>query len=68
MGEIAKRVREARDTHEWSQEELAERAGVSRPTVARIERGDDVSTATLAKVTAALGLSFGVRPTQGPEK
>lgn len=67
MGEIAKRVRDARDTRGWSQEELAERAGVSRPTIARIERGDDVSTATLVKVAVALGLSVGVRPTPGPE-
>lgn len=68
MGEIAKHVREARDASGWSQEELAERAGVSRPTIARFERGEDVSTATLVKVTAALGLSIDVRPTQGPEK
>lgn len=68
MGEIAKQVREARDARAWSQEELAERGGVSRPTIARIERGDDVSTATLVKVATALGLSVDVRPTQEPEK
>ncbi|WP_304560376.1 hypothetical protein [Cryobacterium sp. Hb1] len=33
---------------------------VSRPTIARIERGDDVSTATLAKVTTALGLVISI--------
>lgn len=56
MPEIADKIYEARASLDWTQRELAEHAGVSRPTVARIERGDDVSTATLAKVAAALGL------------
>lgn len=56
MLEIAAKVHDARVEREWAQRELAEHAGVSRPTVARIERGDDVSTATLAKVSGALGL------------
>ena len=51
------RIRQARDTRGWSQEELAARADVSRPSIARIERGDDVSTATLVKVASALGLA-----------
>lgn len=41
--------------------DLAQRAGVSRPSIARIENGEDVSTATLAKVTEALGLVLQVR-------
>ncbi|MCF4123020.1 helix-turn-helix domain-containing protein [Antribacter sp. KLBMP9083] len=60
MAGIAQRIREARDVHGWSQEELAAHAGVSRPSIARIERGDDVSTATLVKVTQALGLAVGI--------
>lgn len=56
MEDLADRIRESRAEHEWTQAELAEQAGVSRPTVARVERGDDVSTATLVKVAAALGL------------
>lgn len=51
-------IRAARNQRGWTQEELAERAGVSRPTIARVERGDDVSTANLAKVAAALGLEI----------
>lgn len=51
-------IRAARNQHGWTQEELAERAGVSRPTIARVERGDDVSTANLAKVADALGLEI----------
>lgn len=50
-------VRDARRERGWSQTQLGEEAGVSRPTIARIERGDDVSVATLAKVTAAVGLT-----------
>lgn len=61
MLEIAAKIHGARVTCAWTQRELAERAGVSRPTVARIERGDDVSTATLAKVAAALGLTVELR-------
>lgn len=56
MSEIAGKVHETRVSLDWTQQDLAERAGVSRPSVARIERGDDVSTATLEKVAAALGL------------
>lgn len=51
------RIRQARQARGWSQEELGARANVSRPTIARIERGDDVSTATLVKVASALGLT-----------
>lgn len=58
MSEIAQRIRAARDVHGWSQEVLAYRSGVSRPSVARIEAGEDVSTATLSKVAHALGLTL----------
>ena len=56
MHEIAGRVRTARLAAGLTQHELAERAGLSRPSVARVEAGEDVSTATLAKVADALGL------------
>lgn len=52
-------IRAARLEHHWSQQQLAEAACVSRPTVARVEGGEDVSTATLEKVADALGLSLG---------
>ncbi|EYT49210.1 XRE family transcriptional regulator, partial [Dietzia sp. UCD-THP] len=35
---------------------------VSRPTVARVETGEDVSTATLSKIAAELGLALKVEP------
>lgn len=61
MARIARIVRASRDALGWSQMDLAERAGVSRPTIARIESGEDVSTATLDKVAQALGLVLEVR-------
>lgn len=61
MTEIARRVRAARTAHGWSQGELADAAGVSRPSVARIEAGEDVNTATLRSMCEALGLVFDVR-------
>lgn len=41
----------------WSQDELAEKAGVSRPTVSRVELGQEPSMRTARKLAAALGLS-----------
>lgn len=61
MTRMARIVRESRDAHGWSQMDLAERAGVSRPSIARIEGGEDVSTATLVKVAQAIGLMLVVQ-------
>ncbi|MFC8596819.1 helix-turn-helix domain-containing protein [Isoptericola sp. NPDC057191] len=62
MAEIARRIRAARTACGWSQIELAERAGVSRPTVARVEAGGDVNTAKLIPIAAALDLVFETKP------
>ncbi|MDS1116356.1 helix-turn-helix transcriptional regulator [Gordonia westfalica] len=51
-------IREARKKQGWSQGELGEKAGVSRPTIARVEANNDVTTATIAKVAQALGLKL----------
>ena len=51
-------IREARKRHGWSQAELGEKAGLSRPTIARVEANNDVTTATIAKVALALGLTL----------
>lgn len=53
---VARAVRDARTARGWSQAELATRAGVSRPTVARLEIGRSVSSTTLLKVADALEL------------
>lgn len=58
MLKIAEQVRDARLAAGLTQHELADRAEVSRPSVARVERGADVSTATLGKVADHLGLTL----------
>lgn len=58
-------IRVARLTREWSQQQLAEAAGVSRPAVARAEGGEDVSTATLEKVASALGMRLALSTVPG---
>lgn len=60
MQAIANQINQAREAAGWSQHELADRARVSRPSVARIEAGGDVNTATLRKIAEALGLSLQV--------
>lgn len=64
LGSVGVAVRDARRERKWSQTKLGHEAGVSRPTIARIERGDDVSVATLAKVTAAVGLTVKIEAAQ----
>lgn len=54
-------IREARKKQGWSQAELGEKSGLSRPTIARIEGNNDVTTATIAKVAQALGLKLELR-------
>ncbi|OZD55898.1 MULTISPECIES: helix-turn-helix transcriptional regulator [unclassified Rhodococcus (in: high G+C Gram-positive bacteria)] len=51
-------IRYARKKHGWSQAELGEKSGVSRPTIARVEANYDVTTATIAKIAQALGLTL----------
>lgn len=54
-------IREARNKQGWSQAELGEKSGLSRPTIARVEANNDVTTATIAKVAQALGLKLELR-------
>lgn len=51
-------IRDARKKRGWSQAELGEKSGVSRPTIARVEANNDVTTATIAKIAQALGLKL----------
>lgn len=59
-------IREARKRQRWSQAELGEKSGLSRPTIARIEANNDVTTATIAKVAQALGLTFELKEDHSP--
>ncbi len=49
-------VRHFREQAILTQDELAEKAGVSRVTVVRLEAGEDARPATIRKVAAALGI------------
>jgi DNA-binding MarR family transcriptional regulator/DNA-binding XRE family transcriptional regulator len=53
-------LRRAREAAGWSQRELAARAGVHQPQVARVERGDDVQLSLLTRLGAPLGLTPGL--------
>lgn len=58
-------VRQLREAHAWSQEELAEHAGLNRSYVGEIERGSAIaSIVTVGKLAAALGVpvSWLLRP------
>lgn len=49
-------LRRVREREAWTQGELAERAGVSRGTVARAEAGFPTEVTTARKLAAALGV------------
>ncbi|PLZ03867.1 XRE family transcriptional regulator [Burkholderia sp. WAC0059] len=51
-------VRQLREAHAWSQEQLAEYAGLNRSYVGEIERGTAIaSLVTLGKLAEAFGVS-----------
>jgi len=53
-------LRRAREAAGWSQRELAARAGVHQPQVARAESGQDVQLSLLTRLAAPLGLAPGL--------
>ena len=59
MGE---KIRDIREGHNVSQDELAERSGISRQTISAIESGraTNVTTGTLVAIARALGVSVSV--------
>ena len=57
MSPLVLRVKEAREMHGWTQEELARRAGVRRATISSLEgRRQRVNLSVLEKVATALGM------------
>jgi transcriptional regulator with XRE-family HTH domain len=57
---MAKRIQGLRATRGWSQVELAEKAGISRPYLARLETGrQDPRVSVLAKIAKALKVKVG---------
>jgi len=56
---IGTRIRIERESRSWSLSELADRAGVSRTMIHKIERGDSSPTATmLGRLSGAFGISM----------
>jgi len=53
---LAMRLRTLRLRQGWKQETLAERSGVSLPTVRRFERSGQTTLANLARICQALGV------------
>ena len=53
--ELGARLRQERLRRNWTQRSLAERAGVSRLTVTRVERGDSISLRNFLAMLVALG-------------
>ena len=45
-----------------SQSKLAELSGVSRPTIARLEGGQDISLSNLNRISDALGMNLALLP------
>ncbi len=56
LGELGARIARYRLNRNLTQEALAERAGVSRPTVARLEQGNSTTLSNLIRVLRALDL------------
>lgn len=56
---ISARIRIERESRSWSLSDLAERAGVSRAMIHKIERGESSPTATLlGRLSGAFGISM----------
>ncbi|WP_442576094.1 helix-turn-helix domain-containing protein [Microbacterium sp. F51-2R] len=58
---VGAQIRDARESRGWTQQVLAEKANVSRPTIARVETGNNISTRTLERVAHALGLNLDLK-------
>lgn len=54
------KIKELREKKRWSQAELAEKSGVARTTIIRLESEDNVETTvgTLNNLATALGVSI----------
>src|ERR1043166_8799472 len=71
---IAARIRGERASRRWSLDDLAERAGVSKAMISKIERGETSPTAALlGRLSAAFGITLsaffaGTAPHRGPAR
>src|SRR5687768_14542994 len=66
--QIAASVRRLRKSRDWTQEQLAEAAGVSRSTINKIEKGErDHDHSTVQAIARALGVAIGEITGETPE-
>jgi transcriptional regulator with XRE-family HTH domain len=62
---IGERIRTARRALKWSQEDLADKAGIDRSYIGGVERGErNLSFTTLCKIVSVLGVTVS-RLTEG---
>lgn len=55
--EFGENVKVARKLRKLTQQDIADRAGISRQTVSKLEKGDAVSSDTLFSILYVIGLS-----------
>lgn len=53
--QVCRRLKQERLLHEWTQADLASRAGVGVTTISNLEAGHNISFATLVRVAMVLG-------------
>ena len=60
VGNLGQNLRAARETREWTQEELGQRSGVQAGEISRIEAGKrDPRVSTVEKLARAIGVPPG---------
>ena len=60
LAELGRRLQRHRLERNWTQEQLAEEAGVGRATVQRVERGQSVQMTSMVRLLRTLGLLAGL--------
>lgn len=60
--EFGERVRHARQARGFHQDELANRIGVTRMTISRLERGESVSVDTALRALSECGIALALVP------
>lgn len=60
--ELGEHIRRARQTRGFQQGELADRIGVTRMTISRLERGEPVSVDTALRALSECGAALAVVP------
>jgi transcriptional regulator with XRE-family HTH domain len=59
---VAARIKEARERRGWSQQKLADRLGIARPTVTKIEQGGERASNLSVFNLFAFAVALGVAP------